>query len=68
MKKINLNENKWYFVRVKYTSDIHQKIYAAFGIEVRVAKDRSHGMVRINNLNLLGIQCQCLTKHSLCHN
>jgi hypothetical protein len=54
MKKIDLNENKLCFAGVKYTSDIHQKKYAAFGFEVQVAKGRSHGMGRINKLKSTG--------------
>jgi hypothetical protein len=50
MKKISLNVNKLGFAGVKYTSEIHQKKYAAFGVEVHVAQGRSNGMGRINKL------------------
>jgi hypothetical protein len=54
MKKINLNDDKLCFSGVKYTSEIHQKKYAAFGINVHVAKHRSNGMGRIHKLKLMG--------------
>jgi hypothetical protein len=54
MKKISLNDNKLGFAGVKYTSEIHQKKYATFGVEVRVAKGGSNGMGRINKLKLMG--------------
>jgi hypothetical protein len=54
MKKISLNVNKLGFAGVKYTSEIHQKKYAAFGVEVHVAQGRSNGMGRINKLKSMG--------------
>jgi hypothetical protein len=49
-----LNDNKLGFAGVKYTSEIHQKKYAAFGVEVRVGKGRTNGMGRINKLKSMG--------------
>jgi hypothetical protein len=53
-KKICLNDNKLGFAGVKYTSEIHQKKYAAFGVEVHVGKGRTNGMGRINKLKSMG--------------
>jgi hypothetical protein len=53
-KKVNLIENRLMFAGVKYTSEIHQKKYAAFGIEVKTGKGRSSGMGKINKLKAMG--------------
>jgi hypothetical protein len=42
------------FAGVKYTSEIHQKKYAAFGIKVKTGKGRSSGMGKINKLKAMG--------------
>jgi hypothetical protein len=53
-RDVNLNERKLCFAGVKYTSQIHQKKYAALGVEVQQKQGRTSGMGRINKLKVMG--------------